>query len=180
MVTLLDVWKPAREPQWKSLGVGVGAEEERGSDNLCCNTAFLPQELFFFSILLPVLLQSASSRDVFWAQEPIVLLLEAAWSLRESWWLCTILANCRGDAGRGEAGWVECFPHGDWGTGIEHILFKYKGDQSEGDRGQQQWAPVWPYFCSTLCPCLREAVAFDGWTWGWIYEVRKLVTFVFS
>lgn len=81
MVTLLDVWKPAREPQWKSLGVGVGAEEEGSSDNLCCNTAFLPQRAFF-PILLPVLLQSASSRDVFWAQEPIVLLLKAAWSLR--------------------------------------------------------------------------------------------------
>lgn len=103
MVTLLNVWKPARESQWKSLGVGVGAEEERGSDNLCCNTAFLPQEVFFF-ILLPVLPQSASNRDVFWAQEPIVLLLDADWSLRESGWLCTILANCHGDVGRGEAG----------------------------------------------------------------------------
>lgn len=179
MVTLLDVWKPAREPQWKSLGVGVGAEEERGSDNLCCNTAFLPQELFFF-ILLPVLLQSASNRDVFWAQEPIVLLLEAAWSLRESWWLCTVLANCRGDAGRGEAGGWSAFPTGTEALAFSTFCSSTKVISLKETVGSSSEHLCDLTFCSTLRPCLREAVAFDGWTWGWIYEVRKLVTFVFS
>lgn len=79
-----------------------------------------------------MLLQSASNRDVFGAHEPIVFLLAAARSLREGRWPRTILANCHGDVGGGA-----CFTHRNRASVIEHILFKYKVDLSEGDSGQQ-------------------------------------------
>lgn len=148
-------------PWWKSLGGGGGQRRREGSDNLCCNTAFLPQKSFFFfpSCCLCYCSQHPVE-TVFWAQEPIVLLLRS--SLKSEGELMAVhnfnshrgnRGGCWGGEKRG--GW-SAFPMGTE-AGIEHILFKYKGDQSEGDRGQQQWAPVWPYFW-------LHALSFVAWS----------------
>lgn len=156
-------------------GGGSGVQRRRQAQITCIMILCFYFRRFFFSPLVSMLLQSASNRDVFWTPEPIVFLLTAAWSLRESWWLCTILANCHGaDGGRGTGGsGGECFPHRNRANVIEHIVFKYKVDLSEGDSGQQWWEPLSPHLFFVLCHCLCEAGALNGWTRGRICEVRK-------
>lgn len=146
-------------------GVGWGGAQRRGPDNLGHVTAFLLQEIFLtlaaYAAAVSIQLRCSGLTSH---------CLSPHWSLKSE---------------RARMA-VHNFSKLSWGCGGRGVL-------SPPEQSQRHWAhtvqvsswSVWrrqwsaivrtfvisPFLCA--CHCLCEAVAFNGWTWGKICEVRK-------
>lgn len=186
MFTPLDVWEPAsRKPVEVSgvrgelvreIAVWGGGERRRQAQITCVVILLFTSRDFFFS---PYRLCCCSQHPIETCSGPrsqlsFSSLQPEVW---ESWWLCTILANCHGDGGGGSA-----FPTGSEPVALSTFcsstkLICLKETVISSD---EELCHLTSASCSVTA-YMKQSVAFNGWIWGRICEVKEVaMMFVFS